>query len=93
MSKQYNDDANCCSRAGAIVCLQIDGTVCLKKRHPYFWQVLGQMACCCVNWCAFAVLSGGELFVEKVSVDNAAWDRAISLLRHFYFEHNAPELG
>ena len=71
---------------------KIDGTVCLKKTHPYFWQVLGQMACCCVNWCDFAVLSGGKLFVEKVSFDSAAWDCAVNLLRRFYFEHYAPEL-
>ena len=50
------------------------------------------MACCCVDWCDFAVLSGEELFVEKVSFGSAAWIRAVNLLRRFYFEHYTPQL-
>ena len=45
-------------------CLEkVDEHTRLKRSHPYFWQVLGQMACCKVRYCDFVVMSGGELFV------------------------------
>ena len=74
-------------------CLEkIEECIQLKRSHLYNWQVLGQMACCNVNFCDFAVLSGGKLFVERISFDSAAWDTAAERLKFFFLHHFGPEV-
>jgi len=50
------------------------------------------MACCKVMWCDFAVLSGGELFVERIPFDRIEWEIVAETLKLFYIEHYGPEL-
>lgn len=77
----------------ASFCLhKVDGKVCLKRNHAYFWQVQGLMACAGLLWCDFAVLCGGELFVERVLFDAEKWAEGVASLKSFFFNHFAPEL-
>ena len=81
------------AEATASFCLHlVDGKVTLKKTHHYYAQVLGQMACCGAQWCDFAVLSGGELFVERINFDALAWSLLQQSLTSFFHQFYGPEL-
>lgn len=71
------------------------GTLRLKKEHPYYWQVQGQMGVTRTQWCDFVVFVGDNtpLFVERIEADRKLWTSTIlPTLQQFYTAHALPYL-
>lgn len=68
-------------------CLEsCDGKIQLKRNHPYFIQVQGQMALSCLLWCDFVVYTSKSLFVERLRFDPVCWySRILPDLEKFYY--------
>lgn len=79
-------------------CHVMNGCVVLKKTHPYYFQVQGQMAVVGAQWCDFVVwTNNGDLWkslsVERVMFDELFWDSEILPgLKYFYRFAIVPEL-
>lgn len=72
-----------------------DGTkqVELKREHPYFAQVQGQMAVGKRPWCDFVIYTSQGLSVHRVLFDNDYWeDTLLPKLVSFYDNCIAPEI-
>ena len=75
-------------------CLQFqDGQLRLKKKHPYYWQVQGQMAITNTSWCDFVVWVSGDIHIERIPANTLLWDETIlPALLEFYAYHALPYL-
>ncbi len=40
-----------------------EGTHTLRKSHPYFWQIQGQMLISGLDWCDFVVYTQEDMFI------------------------------
>lgn len=72
-----------------------DGQLSLKRNHPYFWQVQGQMAVTNAKWCDFVVWLGHTtpVLVERIVADKPLWRETIlPCLQEFYATHALPYL-
>lgn len=79
----------CCeisTNADGLQCLQ------LKRTHPYFCQVQGQMAITERHWCDFIVYTGKGLHVERIRFDSTFWNNDLPKLINFYDNCLAPEV-
>lgn len=76
-------------------CLEVvGGSLRLRKNHPYFWQVQGQLAVSNMKWCDFVVWIGQSLFIERVRYDSDLWTSSIlPSLCAFYSSHALPYLS
>ena len=71
------------------------GTIKLKRKHAYFFQIQGQMFCANLKCVDFVVWFGSDepLFVETIWYDEAfVMDYLIPRLRYFYCRAVLPEL-
>ena len=50
------------------------------------------MACCSREWCDFVVMSGGEIFVERIKFDKVFWEGCEAKLKSFYYNYYLKEL-
>ena len=50
------------------------GEIHLKRKHPYYYQIQGQMAIGDHPWCDFIVYTSTEVSVECVHFDQELWD-------------------
>ena len=65
----------------------------LKRTHPYFAQVQGEMAIVSTEWCDFVVYTPVGLHVERVAFDYRFWeDELFPSLERFFRNHVLPEL-
>lgn len=64
-------------------CLHPDNT--LKKDHPYYDQVQGQLAITKRKYCHFMVWSQREGIITIVQKDDS-WQNNLNLLIRFYFD-------
>lgn len=67
----------------------------LKKNHPYYYQVQGQLHITQRKYCLFAVWTSSteELYVENIERDEDFWkDKMYTKLRKFYFNWMMPEI-
>ncbi|XP_062393358.1 uncharacterized protein LOC134080770 [Sardina pilchardus] len=62
-----------------------DGTPSLRKTHPYFWQIQGQMLISGCEWCDFVVYTQEDMFVERIPRDNEITDIIKERVDHFFF--------
>ena len=72
-----------------------DGTkqVALKREHPYFAQVQGQMAVGERPWCDFVIYTSQGLSVHRVLFDSDYWENTLlPKLVSFYDNCIAPEI-
>lgn len=70
-----------------------EGCVRLNRRHNYYYQVQGQIACSGRSWCDFVCMSkSGELFVERIYPDESFWADCVTRLTAFFRTHFAPEI-
>ena len=67
-----SDSQFCCS-------LTSSGEIHLKKRHPYYCQVQGQMAIGVRPWCDFIVYTSKGIAVERVRYDHEFWEKIYCL--------------
>lgn len=47
-----------------------EGTHTLRKSHPYFWQIQGQMLISGLDWCDFVVYTQEDMFIQRILRDN-----------------------
>ncbi|CAN7945514.1 unnamed protein product, partial [Ixodes pacificus] len=79
-------------------CHIVNGNVELKKTHPFYFQVQGQMAVVGVQWCDFALWTdNGDLWdslsVERVYFDQFFWDNEVLPGLHYFYRFCiVPEL-
>lgn len=75
-------------------CLELrNGGVALRREHPYYWQVQGQMAVTNCSWCDFVVWLGNDLHIERIFADSVLWRGTIlPALQDFYTLHALPYL-
>ena len=60
----------------------------LKKKHPYFFQILCQLAVTGLDWCDLFVYlpnNPGEFHQEEVKFDSELWQEVKNKLEYFYF--------
>lgn len=80
----------------------VDGRLILKRNHPYFYQVQGQLQITSRKSCYFVVWTkknenetstAGSLLVEEIHRDDAFWnEHMFPKLRSFYFHCLLPEI-
>ena len=83
--------ADFCSR----IVTHPDGTenVQLKRNHPYYSQVQGQMAITGRKWCHFIIFTTQGLSVEMIKYDENFWTtKLLPALDGFYKNCVAPEI-
>lgn len=71
--------------------LEKDGNnIKLKRGHPYFYQIMGQLGITKREKCFFCVYTHKDFFVQEVSFDQSFFSKMIDNLRSFYFAHYEP---
>ncbi|CAN7942145.1 unnamed protein product, partial [Ixodes hexagonus] len=96
-SKKGMTPAEACS-SDDFCCQLVDGDVVLKKTHPFYFQVQGQMAVVGAEWCDFVVWTNNgplsrSLSVERVYLDQVFWEsEVLPGLVYFYRFAILPEL-
>ena len=78
------------------LCKTSDGSIQLKRKHKYFFQVQGQLNVFNLEWCDFVVRRTDpyDIFIERIKRDIKLW---VEIMRPklitFYFNHMLPELA
>lgn len=65
-------------------CLQPDGNLCLSRTHDYYIQVQGQLAICDKEYSDFICWTPHGMYVERVTVDPACFDKIKPSLDKFF---------
>jgi len=67
---------------------EVNGIISLKKTHPYYFQITGQLAITGRKSCFFIVYAFKDLFVEEVHFDETLWKNTVlPRLISFYKNH------
>jgi hypothetical protein len=76
-------------------CLQKtdEGSLTLKTRHDYYYQVQTQLYCTGRQWCDFIVRTDKSLHIQRIYPDKTWQERNLPTLRNFYFTALLPELA
>lgn len=65
----------------------------LKRTHPYFYQVQGQLHVTRSQFCVFGMWTPNWLKIVKIEVDHAFWQKEMEpKLTDFYFQCVLPEI-
>ena len=59
----------------------------LKKDHPYYYQVQGQLGLTGLKWCDFVVFFQKGLIIQRIKFDELFWKSMIEKLTKFYQQH------
>lgn len=82
-----------CSDPHFCCVLTSGGEMQLKKSHPYYCQIQGQMAIGVRPWCDFIVYTPKGVSVERVHYDHEFWENdLLPKLEEFYSKCVAPEI-
>ena len=82
-----------CSDPHFCCVLTSSGEIRLKKHHPYYCQIQGQMAIGVRPWCDFIVYTSKGVTVERVHYDKEFWEKdLLPKLEEFYDKCVAPEI-
>lgn len=77
----------------AFCCVIDNGKISLRKNHPYYYQVQGQLALSGTAWCDFFVWLGQSVHVERVQFDEIFWrETMLPTLVDFYYASAVPYL-
>ena len=72
-SQRNMTPADACSSSG-FCCSIVDGKLSLRRNHPYYTQVQGQMAVGERPWCDFVIYTKRGISIERISFDRNFWD-------------------
>ena len=64
----------------------------LKKNHPYYCQVQGQMGVTKRQWCDFIVYTEKGMSIERIEFDSEFWEDLLHCLIEFYDNCLGPEI-
>ena len=73
-------------------CEMQKGTLLLKRRHNYYYQVQGQTAICARKWYDFVVYTNAGTSIERIDFDEGFWKETISKLKDFHDDFITPKL-
>ena len=73
-------------------CQLENGTVTLKQKHDYYFQIQGQMAIYRRKWCDFVVYTPADISVQRIKFDSNLWETMCAKLTDFYNTAVVPEL-
>ena len=59
----------------------------LKKSHPYYAQVQGQMAITGAKWCDFIVYTNVGMHIQRIQFDSIYWSELRDKLYTYYFKN------
>ncbi|XP_037531175.1 uncharacterized protein LOC119421601 isoform X2 [Nematolebias whitei] len=62
-----------------------DGRQTLKRTHPYYWQIQGQMLISGCDWCDFVIYTENDMFIERVPRDMQVLQTIKQKVDHFFF--------
>lgn len=65
----------------------------LKRDHPYYYQLLGQMGVSGLAWGDFVVYGFDFILIERVRFDQDEWETTRNILDDFYFDTLLPYLN
>ena len=68
-------------------CHLVNGKPELKKDHPYYYQVQGQLGLTGLKWCDFVVFLQKGLIIQRIKFDELFWMSMIEKLTKFYQQH------
>lgn len=72
---------------------QQDGTFTLRKEHPYYAQVQGQLLVCGAKFCEFVVFTQKDLYKQKIFPDVPFMENMLRKLCIFFQDYALPFLG
>lgn len=72
---------------------QQDGTFTLRKEHPYYAQVQGQLLVCGAKFCEFVVFTQKDLYKQKIFPDIPFMENMLRKLCIFFQDYAVPFLG
>ncbi|XP_049271301.1 uncharacterized protein LOC119391604 [Rhipicephalus sanguineus] len=74
------------------ICVSFDSLnhPALKQSHPYFAQVMGQMAITKLQWADFVMYGENYICVQRVRFDEKVWHEMKAKLDSFYFDTLLP---
>jgi hypothetical protein len=82
-----------CSSSDYFCCHVVNGTVSLRKNHPYYSQVQGQMGIGMRPWCDFVIYTTKGISIERIKFDSRFWEiELLPKLKEFYRKCVAPEI-
>ena len=62
-----------------------DGKPSLRKTHPYFWQIQGQMLISGCEWCDFVVYTQEDMLLERIPCNNEIISIIKERVDYFFF--------
>lgn len=65
----------------------INGKPKLKRNHPYYYQVQGQLAVTRANWCDFVIYTCMGMNIERIEFASQFWSTVEEKLKAYYFNH------
>ena len=87
--------AEACSKPNFFCTLKVNGATPqleLKRNHPYYAQVKGQMGVTQRKWCDFIVYTEKGLSIQRIYFDELFWKDLLTKLEEFYDNCLAPEI-
>ena len=87
--------AEACSKPNFFCTLKVNGATHqleLKRNHPYYAQVQGQMGVTQRKWCDFIVYTEKGLSIQRIYFDEVFWKDLLTKLKEFYDNCLAPEI-
>ena len=68
-------------------CHLVNGKPELKKDHPNYYQVQGQLGLTGLKWCEFVLFFQKGLIIQQIKFDELFWKSMIEKLTKFYQQH------
>ncbi|XP_034543642.1 uncharacterized protein LOC117815809 [Notolabrus celidotus] len=68
------------------------GVLQLKKTHPLYWHMQGEMMVAGMSWCDLLVFSNEDLLVQRIYRDKSVIDIMKKKLDNFFFYYYLPSL-
>uniref|UniRef100_A0A8C6KPA7 YqaJ viral recombinase domain-containing protein n=1 Tax=Nothobranchius furzeri TaxID=105023 RepID=A0A8C6KPA7_NOTFU len=62
-----------------------EGTHTLRRSHPYYWQIQGQMLISGCEWCDFVVYTEDDMFIQRICSDREVFQTIKVKVGHFFF--------
>ncbi|XP_029958785.1 uncharacterized protein LOC115396857 isoform X2 [Salarias fasciatus] len=67
-----------------------EGTETLRKSHPYYWQIQGQMLISGLDWCDFVVYAQEDMFIKRIPRDEEVTETIKEKVDSFFFNFYLP---
>lgn len=73
-------------------CLKCDEYIHLRKNHPYYGQIQGQLAITKRDWCDLYIHTCNGSFTERITYDDVFYQNMLHHLKYFFTKYVIPEI-